>query len=226
MKKTASIIIIVLVCLGFAYFLFKISPDTPAPSTTNYNSALNTSQPQAISQPPAFDPATDHYLGSPKAKNVFIEYGDMQCPACAAYSDILNQVPATFTDTVFVFRYFPLIQIHKNSVESALAVEAAGAQGKFWEMHDLLFAKQPDWEGMDEPMDTFVAYAQQVGVTNIDQFKNDITSKKYLASIQKGFTEAAGLNLPGTPSLFFNGHVLKNQDLNGLKTQAQPFLVK
>lgn len=223
MKKTITIVIVVLVALGFAYFLFKISPQQEQASSGGYNSALDTKDFKAISSVPAFDSKTDRYLGNPAAKNVFVEYADYQCPACAAYSDILKPLPTTFKDTVFVFRYFPLTQIHPNSVEAALAAEAAGAQGKYWEMHDLLFKNQSDWEGMGDPLNTFATYAQQLGVADVNQFKNDITGKKYLAPIQKNSDEALGLNLPGTPSFYFNGHVLQNQDLAGLEKQAEAF---
>jgi protein-disulfide isomerase len=224
MKKIITIIIIVLVVLGLGYYLFKISPDQTQQSTsTGYNAALNTTSVKPVSAPSAFDPATDRYLGDPKAKNVFIEYADFECPACAAYSDMLKQVPTVFKNTVFVFRYFPLTQIHPNSVESALAAEAAGAQGKYWEMHDILFKNQASWESLSDPLDVFAGYAQSVGVANIDQFKNDITSKKYLAVVQADSDQALGLNLPGTPSFFFNGHTLQNGDIAGMEKQAEQY---
>lgn len=223
MKKIVTITIVILVVLGVGIFLFKISPQQEQANSGGYNSALNVKDFKAIASPPAFDPNADRFLGNPQAKNVFVEYADYQCPACAAYSDILKPVPTSFKDTVFVYRYFPLTQIHQNAVESALAAEAAGAQGKYWEMHDLLFQKQTDWQGLNEPLDVFAGYAQQVGVKDITQFKNDITSKKYLPAIQKDSDEALGLNLPGTPSFFFNGHTLQNQDLAGLQKQAEAF---
>ena len=227
MKKGITIGVIVLVCIGFGYFLFSISPkqSSTAP-TTDYNSSLDISGAKQISQPGAFDPSVDHYMGNKNAKNVFVEYGDMECPACAAYHTMLKDVATTFTDTVFVFRYFPLTQIHKNSVEAALAAEAAGAQGKYWEMHDTLFNKQTEWQDLSDPLDQFVTYAQSVGVADINQFKSDITSKKYLPKIQKDADEAIGLSLQGTPTFFFNGHMLQNQDIAGLKTQSEAFLNK
>lgn len=230
MKKTITIVIVVLVVLGVAWYLFKISPQTATQdsqsATTAYNSLVQTSSSDSYTTPPAFDPSTDHYQGSPTAKNVFIEYGDMQCPACAAYDDIMNQIATTFPDTVFVFRYFPLVQIHQNSVEGALANEAAGAQGKYWQMHDLLFKNQGDWQSLSDPLTTFEQYAQQVGVSDISKFTSDITNKTYLAAIQKDNNEAYALNLQGTPTFFFNGHQLQNQDLNGLLSEAQPYINK
>jgi len=224
MKKTITIIIVILIVLGLGYYLFKISPQqTQQSSSTGYNAALNTSSAKTISTPPAFDPSVDRYQGSASAKNVFIEYADYQCPSCADYSDMLKQVPTTFKDTVFVFRYFPLTQIHPNTVEACLAAEAAGAQGKYWEIHDILFKNQTSWEGLSDPIDTFAQYAQSVGVPNVDQFKSDITNKKYLAVIQSDSDQALGLNLPGTPSFFFNGHVLQNADIAGMEKQAEKY---
>ena len=141
---------------------------------------------------------------------------------------MLAQIATAFPDTVFVFRYFPLLQ-HRNTVEASLAAEAAGAQGKFWEMHDLIFAKQSDWENLDEPLDAFTQYAQQVGVSNLEQFKNEIQQKKSLAPLQKGLDEAYALKLQGTPSYFFNNHPLSveaNASLEKLKQEAQPYFNK
>jgi len=226
MKKGITITIIVLIVLGFAYFLFKISPQTTQQSVAGYNSALNTASFKPISSVPAFDPQTERYQGNPKAKNVFVEYADYQCPSCAAYSDMLKQVPTQFPDTVFVYRYFPLTQIHPNSVESAMAAEAAGAQGKYWEMHDILFKNQTDWSNLVDPSDVFAQYAQSVGVANINQFKSDISAKKYLAVIQKDSDQALGLNLQGTPTFFFNGHTLQNSDIPGMLKEAQQWVNK
>jgi len=229
MKKIITIVIILLVALGFGYFLFKISPQQEQGQANGYNSSI-TENPniQSISQPPVFDPATDHFMGDPKAKNVFIEYGDMQCPFCAQYNPVLTKVSGSFPDTVFVFRYFPLLQ-HQNTVEASLTAEAAGAQGKYWEMHDLLYARQSDWQDQTEPLDTFVGYAQQVGVKDINQFKNDVTSKKYLSVLQKGEDQAYALKLTATPTYFFNNHLLEvktGATADSLKQEAQQYFAK
>ncbi len=228
MKKIVTIIIIVLVCVGVGYWLFKLSPSDTAINSASgsYNASLDISNAKAISAVPAFNPETDRYVGNKDAKNVFVEYADYQCPACATYSELLKEVNTVFPDTVFVFRYFPLVQIHPNSVESAVAAEAAGAQGKYWEMHDILFQKQKEWESVNNPLDKFAEYAQQVGVANIEQFKSDVSSKKYLPAVQKNSDEALGLNLPGTPSFFFNGHSIKNNTVELMKKEAEQWIVK
>ena len=228
-KKIITIVIVVLIVLGLGYYLFRISPQQDQTAPIGYNSLITVnSNVRQISTPPPFDPATDHYIGDPKAKNVFIEYGDMQCPYCAEYNPMLTQISTQFPATVFVFRYFPLLQ-HQNTIEASLAAEAAGAQGKFWEMHDLLFQKQSDWETMADPLDTFAQYAQQVGVGDVNQFKNDVTGHKYLAPMQQGEDEAYALKLTGTPTYFFNGHNLpieNNATMDSLKQQASQYLNK
>jgi protein-disulfide isomerase len=228
-KTVITVVIIVLIVLGLGFYLFKISPQEQQAASTGYNGLVKVNSGlAALSAPPAFDPSVDHYTGDPKAKNVFIEYGDMQCPYCAAYNPMLRQISTQFPDTVFVFRYFPLLQ-HQNTIEASLAAEAAGAQGKFWEMHDLLFQKQSDWENTSDPLDTFAQYAQQVGVSDINKFKSDVTGDKYLQPMQTGEDQATQLNLQGTPTYFFNGHSLPveaNATIDGLKQQASQYLNK
>ena len=227
MKKGITIGIVVLVVLGLAYYLFKISPSQDQAAQSGYNSLIveNTNAAQ-LSQPPPFDPTTDHYMGDPNAKNVFIEYGDLQCPYCAAYNPMLITVASSIPDTVFVYRYFPLLQ-HQNTVEAALANEAAGAQGQYWAFHDLLYTQQTNWQDLSDPLSTFVQYAQQVGVKDNNQFQTDITSHKYLATIQKDSDESYGLQLQGTPSYFFNGHPLQLvSDITSLEKEAEPYLNK
>jgi protein-disulfide isomerase len=89
-----------------------------------------------------------------------------------------------------------------------------------------LFKNQTEWQDLSDPLDKFAQYAVQIEVPNIDQFKSDITNKKHIDKVQKNNNEALGLSLPGTPSLFFNGHQLKNADIDGLLKQAEEFYIK
>ncbi|MBI5530574.1 MAG: thioredoxin domain-containing protein [Candidatus Doudnabacteria bacterium] len=224
MKKIITISVVVLLALGFGFFLFKISPQEQQ-QTQNATSDFDLSAVKAATEPRALS-VDDHIQGKPDAKNVLIAYEDFQCPSCAATADMLKQIPTEFTDTKFVFRYFPLYQIHKNAVVSAYAAEAAGAQNKYWEMHDLLFKNQNSWAELADPTDYFVQLAQQAGVSNIDQFKSDIANKKFKDRVQKDLVDSLSLNIPGTPTFFFNGHQLKNDDLAGLKKQAEQYYIK
>lgn len=154
--------------------------------------------------------STDMTFGNPKAKVVLTEYADFQCPGCGAYYPIVKQLTQNYKDKLlFVYRFFPLTNIHRNALQSSEAGYAASLQGKFWEMHDLLFAHQNDWAELSDPTDTFVSYAQQAGL-NVDKFKQDMSSsntEKYIKSQEQA---ALDLGLPGTPSFFINGKQIQN----------------
>jgi len=105
-----------------------------------------------------------------------------------------------------VFRHFPLKSIHDKAVLTAEAAEAAGAQGKFWEMHDLLFARQAEWHStpLDAMVDVLTGYAEELDL-DVEQFRADLDAAKYRPLIEQRYQEAAELGLPGTPTIFLNG---------------------
>ena len=149
-------------------------------------------------------------LGNSNASVTLLEYSDFQCPACAAYEPLINNLHKDFPDTLkIVYRYFPLETIHKNALISAKAAEAAQRQGKFWEMHDQLFQHQNDWAQTENPTDSFQTYAQTIGL-NIDQFNADITSTSVLDTVKADEKMGTQADIPGTPSFFLNGKKLEN----------------
>lgn len=109
-------------------------------------------------------------------------------------------------DVRIVYRHFPLITIHDKAQITAEAAEAAGAQDKFWEMHDLLYERQPEWSGMskDEMVDVLVGYAEEIDVEDIDQFRNDLENETYSDKVLASYQEAGQAGLPGTPSFIVN----------------------
>lgn len=147
---------------------------------------------------------TDWVKGKPDAPLVLVEYSDFQCPACALYEPILQRLEQELGDQlVVVYRYFPLTQIHKNAKISAQAAEAAGQQGKFWDMHDTLFAHQTEWEVLDDPQDTFKQYAQDFGL-NTDQFMQDLQATKTVDRVNRDLNSGLNLGVNSTPSFFVN----------------------
>ena len=223
MKKILTISIVVLLVLGFGYFLFKISPEEQQ-SLSQAGQDFDLSGVKQISEP---SPVTneDRILGNSNAKNSLIVYEDYQCPSCAQSAETLKQLSEQLPDTKFVFRYFPLFQIHQNAVSSSYAAEAAGEQGKYWEMHDLLYAYQSGWSNLANPLDYYTQLASQAGVGDLEQFKNAITSKKFKDRIQKDLVESLSLNIPGTPTIYFNGKVIKNDTLENMKKEAEKYLI-
>lgn len=148
--------------------------------------------------------------GPSEAKVTLVEYADFECPACAAYQPVLKDVKNIFKDELrFVYRSFPL-SMHRNAFASALAAEAAGKQGKFWEMHDLLYAKQKEWSGKTaEDRGLFEKYATELGL-NLDQFKADVASDELRTKVEEQKASGEDLNVRGTPTFFLNGEQLDN----------------
>jgi cyclophilin family peptidyl-prolyl cis-trans isomerase/protein-disulfide isomerase len=153
-----------------------------------------------------FVEADDHARGPEDAKVTIIEYSDFQCPYCAEFTTVLSQLESEHPDNLrVIFRHFPL-DIHDKAMLAAQASEAAALQGKFWEMHDQLFATQTDWaeQSLDEFRDWLAAQAGELGL-DTDQFMQDLDSEAVLARVQRDLDEATSLGLPGTPTLVVNG---------------------
>jgi protein-disulfide isomerase len=155
--------------------------------------------------------ANDWVSGTSTAKVTLIEYLDFECEACGAYYPLVTQLKQEYKDDLqLVVRYFPLPG-HKNSRTAAHAVEAAGKQGKFWEMYSILFTKQSEWgEQQMANQNQFEKYAIQAGVTDIEQWKKDVVSDEVKKRVEDSYKEAVSLNLQGTPSFFLDGKRIEN----------------
>ncbi|OHA97221.1 MAG: hypothetical protein A3E02_02135 [Candidatus Zambryskibacteria bacterium RIFCSPHIGHO2_12_FULL_38_34] len=152
----------------------------------------------------------DHVSGNASSSVVVIEYSDFQCPACRTYYPVTKQLIAEFGNEIaFVYRHFPLVGIHPNAQLAAQAAEAAAKQGKFWQMHDLLFEKQNEWANVASPKSLFESYAILTGIS-VEQFKTDITSQEVINFVRAERTNAIKLRLQGTPTFFVNGKQIQN----------------
>ena len=155
---------------------------------------------------------SEHIYHKNNSKVTLVEYGDFQCPGCKTAASRVKSIAEEYKDKVnVIFRNFPLVTIHPNALAAASVAEAAGLQGKYWEMHDLLYDKQDEWTAStaSERMDYFTEYAKELNL-NIDQFKKDIESDKVKAKIK--FDQAVGskAKVTGTPSLKLNGKDLSS----------------
>lgn len=170
---------------------------------------------------------TDHYLGNKEAKLVIVEYSDFQCPACAYYEPIARQAVEAYKDkAVLIYRDFPLRQIHKNSDVAAQAVEAAGKQGKFFEMSEKMFINQQNWSNSDNPNDIFLTYAEELGLDK-DLFVADSISKIIKDKIENDLASGEEFDLTYTPTFYFNGDKVENpQDLESFKVLIEEYLNK
>ncbi|MEO5691332.1 MAG: thioredoxin domain-containing protein [Candidatus Saccharimonadales bacterium] len=148
----------------------------------------------------------DHVYGNINAKVVIYEYADFQCPGCGGAYPNLTSIKEKYKDSVsFVYRHFPLTTIHPHAFAAAATAESAGLQGKFWEMHNLLFDTQDAWssQSAEQRQKTFEGYARQLGL-NMEQFTADLTSDKVAAKIE--FDRALGrkLGVDSTPTIYVN----------------------
>jgi len=153
---------------------------------------------------------SDQVKGSTEASITIVEYSDFQCPACAAYYPIVKQLTSEYGDRVkFVYRHFPLSQIHANAERAAHAAEAAGIQGKFWEMHDMLFENQKVWAESSNPDELFIGYAVSLG---IDQgvFEKALDSKEVKEKVTKDYLSGMRARINGTPTFFLNSKQIQN----------------
>jgi len=155
----------------------------------------------------------DHVFGNTSGKITLIEYGDFQCPACGQAYPILKDLTEQYKDKLtFIFRNNPLTTIHPNARAGAAAAEAAGLQGKYWEMHDALYVNQDAWSSLstEKRGSAYEAYAKAVGVAKADQFKSDMDSKNVDSKIN--FDLALGKKIPvqGTPTILLNGKQIES----------------
>jgi protein-disulfide isomerase len=154
--------------------------------------------------------ADSNKISTPSATVTLVEFSDFQCPACGTYYPVVTQTLKDFKDSLtFVYRNFPLTDFHPNAQMAAQAAEAAGVQGKYWEMHDLLFTKQSDWSTSGAVKDVFAQYAESLGL-NMDQFKKDIDSDAVKNKVAQDVNDGKALGITGTPTFFLDGVKLDN----------------
>lgn len=159
--------------------------------------------------------------GPSTAKVKLTEYADFQCPACGAMAPIVADLLAKHpNDIELTFKHFPLTRIHARALLAAKASEAAGKQGKFFEMHDKLFAGQGTWESNSNAEEIFVGYATELGL-NVDQFKTDLKDATIAAKIKSNQAEGNNAKVEGTPTFFLNGLRVDN---NALVTSVEAAL--
>ncbi len=153
-----------------------------------------------------------HARGNSNAPVTIEEFGDFQCPSCANVSRILHKLEGDFRDKLrVVFRNFPLA-MHAHSTEAAMAAEAAGKQGNFWAMHDMIYANQSEWSHAPDPKALFETYATRAGL-DLEKFKADSVSKEVRDRVESDRQQGLSLKVTLTPTLFLNGRPLPSSDL-------------
>jgi protein-disulfide isomerase len=158
--------------------------------------------------------------GNEKAPVTIVEFSDFQCPYCSKLQPTLKQVLDAYPDKVrLVFKDFPL-SFHKQAMNAARASHAAGEQGKYWEMHDLVFE---NYNKLTEDM--FKEFAEKLKL-DITKFTADYKSNKYDNQIQQDMNLGKSIGVSGTPTLFLNGKRMSGRSFNDFKTSIEGYLKK
>jgi len=194
-----------------------------------YRNAQERERQAAAAQVPAADPALLVHPDSPSkgprdAKVTIVEFLDPECESCRAMHPIVSRLMSEYAGRVrLVVRYLPL---HPNSMVAASALEAAGEQGRYWEMLDALFANQPAWGDHHAPRpDLIPEYARQIGL-DMGAFQPSFEGIKHRAKVERDRADAEKLGVIGTPSFFVNGRRLEQLGYQPLKALIDEELAK
>ena len=171
---------------------------------------MSTTQWQATLTMPVSDDR-DHIQGPADAPVTLVEYGDYECPYCGAAYPIVKEVQARMGERLrFVFRNFPITTSHPHAEQAAEAAEAAGAQGRFWEMHDVLYENQRHLED-----DDLRGYAEQLGL-DAERFAGELAEHVHAPRVREDFMSGVRSGVNGTPTFFING--VRHDDSYELET--------
>ena len=160
----------------------------------------------------------DHVEGNVEGKVLLVEYGDFQCPSCGgAYPNVKTLMEEYGDRIALVFRNFPLTSIHPNAKAAAAAAESAGLQGKYWEMHDLLYINQASWENLNtsQRTDAFVAFANQLDLDTA-KFTEDLSNADVSKKINFDMSLGKANSVTATPTFFVNGEKLEEATASGI----------
>jgi protein-disulfide isomerase len=191
MKSVLVILLAVGVAAGAAVFLSR-GTDQPATDTPSTRSHVE------------IKPGS-HLRGAQDAQLTLAEFGDYECPSCGAWHPLIKEILSRYPAKLRLdFHHYPLVSIHPNAMAGAIAAEAAGEQGKFWEMHDQLFQTQRDWGEKQDPKPVFLVLAYRIGL-DVNRFNQSMSSPALQSKILQDVSNAQDLRIDGTPTFYLNG---------------------
>ena len=168
---------------------------------------------------PTGRPEDVHVRGTANAPVTLEEYGDFQCPPCGRLAQPLHQIEKDYGSHLrVIFRNFPFT-IHEHAHEAAYAAEAAGLQGRFWEMHDLLYREQAIWANSKEVQTLFEAYAGMIQL-DVERFKKDMASERVREKVESDRKRGEALGVKNTPTIFINNEPVPATSLNETALRA------
>lgn len=224
MKRALPFIIIVIVlaaAIAVAWSLKESAvadPPSPVPTATAPGSSASPAATASRSIPPGAEPA--NAVGPVTAVVTLEEFGDFQCPPCGLLHPVLKTMKQEFGDKLrVIYREYPLVPSHPHALSAARAAEAAGLQGKFFEMHDLIFENQKAWDKAFDARPIFESYAEKLGL-NMEKYRADVNSEVVAQRIFQDGKRAHALGVQGTPTVFMNGREVPFQSLEPGRLRA------
>ena len=212
-----AIVVIVAAIIGANYYK---KSESGAGRTANSNSAKKT----VVADPNVLIKPDSAKLGAANAPVTLVEFFDPECESCRGFNPTVKKILKDYEGKVrLVVRYMPL---HSNSTLALNAIEAAGEQGKFWQMQELLFERQREWGEKREPQTALMEkYAAEIGL-NMDQFRAALADNRFAAKIERDKADGQSLGVRATPTLFVNGRQLPGLDEQMLRSMIEEELRK
>ncbi|HMF55544.1 MAG TPA: thioredoxin domain-containing protein [Pyrinomonadaceae bacterium] len=215
MKRYLPFLIIgavLIIAAGSVYWLVRKSKQNGL-ANTNVNAQSNT--------------ASDaHVRGNASAPVTVEEFGDFQCPPCGRMYPELKKIEQEFGEKIkVVFHNFPIVSQHKFAMIAAEAAEAAGFQGKYWEMHDKLYENQQAWATSDDPGPAFIGYAREIGL-DLERFTRDMNGPEAKRRVESDMRDGETRGVQATPTFLVNGRMLRPEATSpdGLRTAINVML--
>jgi protein-disulfide isomerase len=211
-KNLPALIIglVAIIAIVSGVYLYQNSKADNAPVAKNSSNAAPTLD-KVKTAPPGAEPAWSK--GAPNATVTLEEFADFECPSCGMFEPTMREIKTVYGNRVrVIFRQYPL-QMHQHAYDAARAAEAAGLQGKFWEMHDMLYDKQKSWsKEMPDARKEFEGYAKALNL-NVDKFNNDLTGETANNRVAADKKRGDFIGIRATPSLFLNGRLLTVEEM-------------
>ena len=224
MKRALPFIIILVVLAGAVAVAWSLkksavtNPPTPAPTAAAPGSSASPAATVSRTIPPGAEPP--NAVGPTTAVVTLEEFGDFQCPPCGLLHPVLKTMKQEFGDKLrVIFREYPIVPNHPHALSAARAAEAAGLQGKFFQMHDLIFENQKGWDKAFDARPIFEGYAQRLGL-DMEKYKQDVTSQVVEQRIFQDGKRAHALGVQGTPTVYMNGREVPFQSLEPERLRA------
>lgn len=221
-KETTSsltpIIIIGGILIATIFGIYVISQSGKKNQAGNQPNPNGTKAPANAGQLPNYNTAPagatpPNFKGSDSAFVVLEEFADFECPTCAVVHPKMSEIISKYGNRVkVIFRHYPLTQLHPKSYDAAVAAEAAGMQGKFWEMQNLIFTNQNSWKVSQNHKKDFEGYAQRLGL-NVEKFSNDSLGLPVKSRVDADIKRGRTLNITSTPSVLINGRMIQYSQL-------------